>query len=187
MEINKLTTEKHTKHNQQSSCPQCEDNRVATSIQDYEYVYGTGESAVRLKIKIPVHNCLECELQYTDWEAEEIKHNALCQHFGVLNRNQIKQLRERYDLSRSAFAQLTGLGEASLNRWEKGINIQNLAHDRFLRLLNEPSILKKLQRTVLSLEAKRKGLPDNIEPFRHIKNREKLRLDQSVFELRTTG
>ena len=187
METDELSNEKQTKQSQQSSCPQCEEKQVATSIQDYKYVYGTGESAVRLNVKIPVHKCLQCELQYTDWEAEEIKHNALCQHFGVLNPNQIKKLRERYDMSRSAFAQLTGLGEASLNRWEKGINIQNLAHDRYLRLLIEPSILKKLQRTVLSLEAKRKRLPDNIEPFRHIKNREKLTLDQSVFELRTTG
>ena len=187
METNQLTTKKPTQHNRQSSCPQCEDNRVTTSIQDYKYVYGTGDSAVKLNVKIPVHECFQCELQYTDWEADEIKHNALCQHFGVLNPNQIKQLREQYDMSRSAFAQLTGLGEASLNRWEKGINVQNLANDRFLRLLNEPSILFKLQRTVLSLEANRKGLPDNIEPFRHIKNREKLEADQRGFKLRTMG
>ncbi|MXW06583.1 MAG: helix-turn-helix domain-containing protein [Gammaproteobacteria bacterium] len=160
---------------------------MTTSIQDYEYVYGTGESEVKLKVKIPVHSCLQCELQYTDWEAEEIKHNALCLHFGVLNPNQIKEMRERHGMSRSAFAQLTGLGEASLNRWEKGINIQNLAHDRFLRLLNDPTIFNHLKRTVANVEVKRQGMPDNVIPFPNIKNREKLEADQRGFKLRASG
>ena len=184
METNKLKTEKQTSHHRQSSCPQCEGSRVTTSMQDYEYVYGTGASAVKLNVKIPVHNCLQCELEYTDYEAQEIKHNALCQHFGVLNPDKIKQLRERYDVSRSAFAQLTGIGEASLNRWEKGINIQNLANDRFLRLLGEPATFMHLQRIVLRLEAEKKVLPDNIEPFPNLKNRKRVLSDQRAFALR---
>ena len=157
---------------------------MSTSIHDYEYVYGSGETAVKLDVKIPVHECMQCDLQYTDWEAEEIKHNALCRHFGVLNPTQIKQLRQQHGMPRSAFAQLTGLGEASLNRWEKGINIQNVAHDRYLRLLDDPTILHQLKRTVSSIEMQKLGVPDNVIPFRHLKNRKKLLEEQRGFKLR---
>ena len=184
METNKATEATQTTRTYHSPCPQCEVNRVSTEIHEQEYVYGTGESTVRLKVKIPVHTCNQCELQFTDWEAEEIKHNALCEHFGVLNPTQIRQLRKKHDMSRSAFAQLTGLGEASLNRWEKGINIQNIAHDRFLRLLDDTTILNQLRQAVSYIEARRQGIPDNIIPFPNINDRTKLETEQSGFKLR---
>ena len=185
METNKATEETQTTRTYHSPCPQCEDSRVSTSIHEQEYVYGTGESTVTLEVKIPVHTCNQCELQFTDWEAEEIKHNALCEHFGVLNPTQIRQLRKKHDMSRSAFAQLTGLGEASLNRWEKGINIQSIAHDRFLRLLDDPAILNQLRRTVSKLELRDSVLPDNIRRFPNLKDRSKLETEQGGFKLRT--
>ena len=40
-------------------------------------------------------------------------------------------------MSRADFSRLTGLGEATLNRWENGILIQNAANDRYLRLLKD--------------------------------------------------
>ena len=184
METNKSTEATQTIRTSHSPCPQCEANRVSTVIQEQEYVYGTGESTIKLKVKIPVHTCNQCELQFTDWEAEEIKHNALCEHFGVLNPTQIRQLRKKHGMSRIAFAQLTGLGEASLNRWEKGINIQSIAHDRYLRLLNNPAFLIQLKRTVSKLELRDSVRPDNIRRFQNLQNRKELQMEQSWFELR---
>ena len=48
-------------------------------------------------------------------------------------------------MSRASFAQATGLGEASLNRWENGLNIQTHANDRYLRLLKHPGIMRQLR------------------------------------------
>ena len=48
-------------------------------------------------------------------------------------------------MSRAAFAQVSGLGEASLNRWENGLAIQNHANDRYLRLLAHPEIMSRLR------------------------------------------
>ena len=166
------------------SCPQCDNNRVTTSIHEHEYVYGSGESAVRLWVEIPVRTCNQCKLSFTDWETELIEHNALCQHFGVLNPAEVKHLREKYGMTRTAFSQLTGIGEASLSRWEKGVNLQSLAHDRYLRLLNDPAILNRLKRTVFVLDAENDDIPDNIIPFPHLKDRKELEAEQRSFELR---
>ena len=44
---------------------------------------------------------------------------------------------------RTAFARLTGLGEAALARWERGEVIQKTSNDRFLRLLMNEDILRR--------------------------------------------
>ena len=76
---------------------------------------------------------------------------AVCQHLGVLSPNEIRSIRQSCRMSRSRFAQLTGLGEASLNRWENGLNIQSLAYDRYLRLLADPDTMSTLETIVSDL------------------------------------
>src|SRR5207249_4737087 len=46
-------------------------------------------------------------------------------------------LRERLGLSQAEFAAFTGIGEASLSRWERGLLIPSKAHNRYLRLIRE--------------------------------------------------
>ena len=181
-----MNTDKASRQSLESetTCPQCENNKVSTTIQDYEYVYGAGESAITLQVEIPVRNCSDCECQFTDWEAEEIMHNALCSHFGVLNPSEITGLRARHQMSRTEFASLTGLGEASLNRWEKGINIQSVSHDRFLRLLDDPRILSRLKQVVSGIESRKRGEQDNVVSFRSLRDRSRLEREKRSFELR---
>ena len=159
-----MTSQKNTQDEQESdaptglTCPQCDHDQIVTSIREVEYEYGTGEAAIAVQVKIPVRRCPECECQYTDWEAEEIQHNALCSHFGVLNPSEVGKVRSKYRMSRTEFSQLTGLGEDSLRRWEKGINIQNLSDDRFLRLLDDPEVLMRLRQIVCELESRRRNI-----------------------------
>lgn len=185
MNSNKATRETHeleaTTH---STCPQCGHDQVSTTNQDYKYVYGTGESAVTLPVEIPVRSCSECEFQFTDWEAEEIMHNALCAHFGVLNPSEVEGLRKKHQMSRTEFARLTGLGEASLSRWEKGVNIQSVSHDRFLRLLDDPRTLAQLRQAVRSIDSRKRGIPDNIVPFSSLRDRKRHEREKQSFRLR---
>ncbi|MCY4286999.1 MAG: helix-turn-helix domain-containing protein [Aestuariivita sp.] len=58
-------------------------------------------------------------------------------------------MRENYNMTRSAFADVSGLGKASLNRWENSLSIQNHSHDRYLRLLAFPEIIERLQKLLL--------------------------------------
>ena len=49
-------------------------------------------------------------------------------------------------MSRAAFARLTGFGEATLARWERGEVIQNTSNDSFLRLLMNNDAMERLSR-----------------------------------------
>ncbi len=119
------------------TCPHCEGG-VETIMHNDVFRYGAGESAVDLAVILPVRRCSSCGVEFLDHEAERVKQEALCRHFGVLTPWEIREIRLRHGLSRAGFAKLTGLGEATLGRWEAGALIQTLANDRYLRLLAEP-------------------------------------------------
>ena len=87
----------------------------------------------------PVRTCSSCG-RYTDDEAEDIRHDEVCRHLGVLTATEIRDLRAKYDLSRAELARISGLGESSIGRWETREIIQNVANDRYLRLLRDPAI-----------------------------------------------
>ena len=133
--------------NRDYACPQCgETSTVTTSPCLHTFRYGSGESAVDLTVELPSRRCSACEFEFLDDEAERLEHEAICAHLGVLSPKEIRGIREAYDLSRNEFAQVTGLGEATLNRWENGIKIQTLANDRYLRLLALPLNMQRLKR-----------------------------------------
>jgi len=69
----------------------------------------------------------------------------VCKHFGVLSSDEIKRIRVLHGMTRARFSQITGIGEASLNRWENGLNIQSLAHDRYLRLLSRKDVMRRME------------------------------------------
>ena len=54
-------------------------------------------------------------------------------------------MREGYGLTRAEFAQLTGFGKATVGRWERGEVTQNRSADRYLRLLQEPGVMRQLR------------------------------------------
>jgi transcriptional regulator with XRE-family HTH domain len=59
--------------------------------------------------------------------------------------NELRALRESYGLSQEQWAEIAGLGLASVKRWETGNKIQNDAYDRYLWLLLDPTILALLK------------------------------------------
>lgn len=168
----------------EGACPSCEDEHVSFTMVDYDYVYGTGESALRILVTIPVYTCAKCKFQFTNWQTEEIEHRALCKHFGTLNRTEINQLRNRHGMSRKVFAKLTGVGETSLTRWEKGLNIQSLANDRYLRLLEDFNVIRQLQDTVSEIESREQFVAENLNSFPNVENQSDLKQVQFEFELR---
>jgi len=56
----------------------------------------------------------------------------------------IKELRTKTYRTREAFAAATGIGIASLARWESGALIQSPAYDRYLRLLAYLDVRERL-------------------------------------------
>lgn len=130
------------------SCPLCGNIGIATTIQPHSFCYGTGEMKVQLTVDAHVRRCPSCDFEYLDHVTENLKQEAICQYLGVLSPNEIRRIRQKCEMSRSKFAQVTGLGEASLNRWENGLNIQSLAYDRYIRLLAIPDTMRTLEQVV---------------------------------------
>jgi putative zinc finger/helix-turn-helix YgiT family protein len=126
-------------------CAECGEDAVRVSFEEQQFVYGDGKDAVELSARVPVWVCGHCGDAYTDGDAEDLRHEAVCRHLGVLSPVQIRALREQHKMSQAEFAKVTGFGVASLKRWETGALIQNQSADRLLRLiLMDPSIMTKL-------------------------------------------
>lgn len=130
------------------TCPLCGDVGITTTTQPHSFNYGTGEMKVQLTVDAHVRRCSSCDFEYLDHATENLKQEAICQYLGVLSPKEIRSIRQKYRMSRPKFAQVTGLGEASLNRWENGLNIQSLAYDRYLRLLAIPDTMRTLEQVV---------------------------------------
>ena len=125
-------------------CPMCGGEDIRTTMTCQEFDFGSGNSSARSQARVPARLCASCGFEYLDDEAERLKHMAVCDHLGVLAPNQIRKIREDLGMTRTAFAEATGLGEASLNRWENGLSVQSHANDSYLRLLARPGTMTRL-------------------------------------------
>lgn len=140
-------------------CPGCE-GPATTLIEDDTVKYGD----VQIAVTMPVRACSDCDIQFVDHVAARIETEAIYRYHGLLTPWQIRALRDRRGLSRSAFAGITGWGEATIKRWETGAIAQNRANDRYLRLLDTAfgwATLKKLAKE----QTLRKGTAGNPRAF----------------------
>ena len=127
-------------------CPLCDSSSVETFQHFHEFKYGSDDSAVTLRVEsLPVRHCTACDLEFIDHEGERLQHEAVCRHLRVLTPAEVRGVRERHGMTRAAFAEATGLGEATLGRWESGALIQNRANDFYLRLVRMPSVMRILK------------------------------------------
>ena len=131
---------------QEGSCAQCGAQAVDTVEHRHTFRYGAGESAADLTVDLPVRRCGVCGFEFLDRESERIKLEAICKHLGVLSPSGIRRIREHYGMTQAEFAEVTGLGTATLVRWENGSMNHTRAYDRYIRLLEKPEIMQQLRR-----------------------------------------
>jgi len=108
-----------------------------TAWTRYTFQYGSGSSDVDITVEVPVHKCNLCEFEYLDEVGETIKHEAICEHLGVLPPSEILKLRENRNMSRAQFSELLGIDAQKLSRWENGTSMQSIENDKYLRLLQD--------------------------------------------------
>ncbi len=166
------------------ACPQCGDFGITTSRHRQTFAYGSGDSVVELAADVPVRCCGACEFQYLDEESERIRHEAVCKHLGVLSPAEIRRIRASHQMTRTKFAGITGLGEASLNRWENGLTVQTRANDRYIRLLARPAIMQLLNNLVDARESPRPVLRTGGNRFRTLEVTDAMCKKQGDFQLR---
>ena len=167
-------------------CPICSQKNITTTWTNHCFTYGSGESSVDLEVRLPVRQCDTCEFEYLDDAAEELKQIAVCNHLGVLPPGKIREIRERQELTRAVFSEVTGIGEASLNRWENGISIQSHANDRYLRLLAINENMLKLEKLAASRRPENTEISDTTmeNRFRAVIVTSEMLEQQKAFRLR---
>ena len=181
------TSAAHAVPNSAATCPQCAADAITTFQHLVTFRYGSGESAVDLSVNLPLRRCGSCELEFIDAEAEGLKHDAVCKHLGVLSPDEIRQIRKSYGMTRATFAEVTGLGEATLNRWENGIMVQTLANDRYMRLLARPEIMNRLRSRGSVVRTSSAASNVGSGPFRILKMSEGVMREQANFQLQLVG
>lgn len=168
-------------------CPDCD--RVAKTVRHrHVFRYGQGESAAEIEVELPVRVCGGCGFEFVDEEGERLKHEAVCTHLGVLSPREVRDIRKRHDMTRAEFAAMTGLGEATLGRWETGVGIQSYANDRYLRLLAQTDGMSRLSSLLRSMrstdEVRAAGQSGELRSrFRLLQVTGEVRQAQSSFEL----
>src|SRR5947209_3663186 len=134
-------------------CPSCgHQPLVAQRIRD-EFQYGPDNERLTVVAEaVPVLTCPACGEVLYGPEAAAVRHQAICRALGLLPPAQIKAIRERLGPDQEDFARLTGIGVATLSRWERGRLLQTRALDRYLRLVDAlpqaARFLKDLQKPV---------------------------------------
>jgi putative zinc finger/helix-turn-helix YgiT family protein len=129
-----------------TACLECGSKALEERFDEETFEYGGREKPFTATARIPSLLCTACGFRFYDEAAEWARHEAACRHLGVMTPDEIRALRKRYGLTQEALAELTGLGVASLGRWERGAGIQNEAYDALLYLLRAPENVERLRR-----------------------------------------
>lgn len=117
----------------QEPCELCEVGVAQLAHGKITFHYGAGEEAVELTVNGPVWECETCGGRYTGEGAEEMMHDAVCDHLGRLRPSQIRKIRSALGMSQRVFGEHSEIGVASIKRWEAGTQIQSKVYDGLLR------------------------------------------------------
>lgn len=164
-------------------CPTCDSIQVRTQTVQHKFNYGVGDTAVELTCQLPVRVCENCGGQFVDEVGEMVRQEAICRHLNRLTPTQVLQIRENCG-TQAIFGELTGIGEASLSRWETGASMPSKSYDNYLYLLGFPENLCRLQ-TRAALVRSETGVPS--KQFQCIQITESRLSQQRYFSLRRTA
>jgi putative zinc finger/helix-turn-helix YgiT family protein len=128
-------------------CPVCGRGVLESRIVDETFEFQSDDGLVRVEARgVPVEVCLDCGETLSGPEAARVRHAAICRALGLLTPEEIRGVRDRLGLTQADFARLTGFGEATISRWERGRLLQNRGNDRYLRILaGEPRAVSFLE------------------------------------------
>ena len=165
------------------ACGECESKNISCDTIQEKFDYGVGDEAVELVADVPLCKCEDCGFRFLPSVADDLMHVAVCNHLGVKTPCEVASLRKASFNSRSDASNVTGIGEASFGRWERGALIQTPAFDRYLYLLSFQENVARLRRYI-----ERTRQPRNIIPFPTLSDdKAQARKAASTFRLHPTS
>jgi len=128
-------------------CANCGFQPLRKETVTDRFEYGPeGEKPISIVAEnVPVEACPNCGETYFGPAAAKVQHAAVCRALGLLTPEEIQALRERLGPTQADFARLTGIGEATISRWERGRMLPNRAMDFYLRLLQREDNERRLR------------------------------------------
>lgn len=147
------------------NCPVCGIATKWEKIKSQEDFEIRGEI---IPVNIEISRCTECNTELENLHSEKDPYILAYEEYrrrkGLVQPEQIKKFREKYDITQKEVSNLLGMGAITLSRYENGA-LQDEAHDRLLKLVFEPSNLFELiqEKPLVFNEKKRKKLLTRLE------------------------
>jgi len=128
-------------------CGKCGQKKMQLATVAYATTIEHDGRAYRVEIPaLTVPRCGNCQAISIDDEADQQISAAFRREARLLTPEEIREGREKLGLTQKEFANLLGVGEATISRWETGAQIQQRAMDRFLRVcLASPAAVELLR------------------------------------------
>ena len=128
-------------------CGKCGQKQMKLASVPYATTIEHDGRAYRVEVPaLTVPQCVSCRAISIDDEADQEISAAFRRVARLLMPEEIRQGREKIGLTQKEFANLLGVGEATISRWETGAQIQQRAMDRFLRVcLASPAAVELLK------------------------------------------
>lgn len=125
-------------------CPSCEKETDIELVRKIEEIKVRGES---IEVETEFYKCLVCGEEFEDPRSDNDPLDKAYRKFrrrhGMIQPEEIRQLRKRYGFTQSEMSSLLGWGGATLSRYENGA-LQDEAHGKILHLITDPRNLLNL-------------------------------------------
>jgi putative zinc finger/helix-turn-helix YgiT family protein len=119
-------------------CPECENGHLVPFTRDEEFDYDLGDETIKVIARdVPVERCDSCGMIASGPAAGKVRHEAVCSAAGLLTPSAIKAIRDKFGWSQQHLADLTGLGIATISRWERGRLLQNRSNNKVLQAIRD--------------------------------------------------
>lgn len=125
-------------------CPVCGTERD-TEVVEKEEVFNIRGEEIRIRSEIRFCSVCKEELFDESLDEENIKrvYNVYRERHGILSPGEIKSIREKYGLSRRAFARLLNISEDAVARYETGA-LPEKSLSNMIMLLKDPQNMRRL-------------------------------------------
>lgn len=144
-------------------CPVCGRGQLEHRLITHQFEYTVDDKPITVEAqRVPVEVCNSCNETFFGPDAARIEHDAACRTLELLTPDQIRAIRESLGTTQEEFAELTGIGQATISRWERGRLLQNRSHDRYLRLLAENADNVRLLKEQNKPDSGRKSTEDPV-------------------------
>jgi putative zinc finger/helix-turn-helix YgiT family protein len=120
-----------------NACPEC-GTQMTEKQASLKFPVNGEEIAVPGSPHLSCPRCREVVLRFDD--ARKLRQRALeiyRQKYGLLSADDIRSIRERFDLTQAELARLLRLGANTISRWEAARNVQTASMDMLLRMIRD--------------------------------------------------